>query len=186
MLSFDLHPFPTLQTQRLLLRRMETSDAPELFFLRSDPQVMKYIDRKPAASIQEAIDFIDKINGEIDKNNNITWAISLLTDPGVMIGNITYWRFDRPNFRGEIGYVLHPAFWRQGIMKEAIHKVLAFGFDVMKMHSVEANINVGNDASAAILQACGFRKEAHFRENYFFDGRFLDSIIYSRLSTDPR
>ena len=186
MLSFNFYPFPELKTERLLLRRMQATDAPELFFLRSDPTVMRYIDREPAKAIKDAADFIDKINQEIDKNNNITWAIALLEQPDRMIGNITYWRFEREHDRGEIGYVLHPDFWRRGLMKEALRVVLDFGFDTMKMHSVEANINTGNKASGALLEASGFKKEAHFRENYFYNGQYLDSIIYSKLSTDPR
>jgi ribosomal-protein-alanine N-acetyltransferase len=77
--------------------------------------------------------------------------------------------------------MLHPDFWKKGIMKEAIVAVLDFGFNVMRLHSVEANINSGNDASASVLEATGFIKEAHFREDFFFDGTFRDTIIYSRL-----
>ena len=51
----------------------------------------------------------------------------------------------------------------------------------MNLHSIEANINADNIASAGILEATGFIKEAHFKEDFFFDGMFRDTIIYSRL-----
>jgi [ribosomal protein S5]-alanine N-acetyltransferase len=66
-------------------------------------------------------------------------------------------------------------------MKEAILAVLDFGFDTMFLHSIEAHINVDNAASAGVLAATGFIKEAHFKEDFFFDGTFRDTIIYSRL-----
>lgn len=71
---------------------------------------------------------------------------------------------------------------QQGIMFEAIQKVTAFGFDSMKLHSIEANINPENMASKKLLEKAGFTKEAHFKENYFFNGRFIDSAIYSLLN----
>jgi ribosomal-protein-alanine N-acetyltransferase len=47
-------PFPVLETNRLLLRQVTLQDAPEIFFLRSNPDVLKYLDREPFASEREA------------------------------------------------------------------------------------------------------------------------------------
>jgi ribosomal-protein-alanine N-acetyltransferase len=47
------------------------------------------------------------------------------------------------------------------------------------LHSIEANINPDNLASANLLEKNGFKKEAHFRENFYYNGKFLDSLIYS-------
>ena len=77
--------------------------------------------------------------------------------------------------------MLHPAFWKKGIMKEALLHVIDFGFDEMNLHSIEANINPDNTASAMLLESTGFVKEAYFKEDYFFNGAFHDTIIYSRL-----
>ena len=63
-------------------------------------------------------------------------------------------------------------------MKEAVN----YGFQVMKLHSIEAIIDPDNHASAKVLEKNGFIKEAHLKENEFFDGRFLDSVIYSILN----
>ena len=77
--------------------------------------------------------------------------------------------------------MLNPKFWKKGIMKEALLRVIDFGFDEMKLHSIEANINPDNEASAKILESTGFVKEAYFKEDFFFEGTFRDTIIYSRL-----
>jgi ribosomal-protein-alanine N-acetyltransferase len=52
----------------------------------------------------------------------------------------------------------------------------------MKLHSIEAVIDPENAASEKVLQKNGFVKEAHLKENEFYDGTFIDSVIYSRLS----
>jgi len=54
----------------------------------------------------------------------------------------------------------------------------------MKLHSIEANVNPLNEKSKKVLERVGFKKEAYFRENYLFDGKFLDSVIYSLLEKD--
>ena len=67
------------------------------------------------------------------------------------------------------------------IMYEALQFVLEFGFKDMNCHSIEAVIDPENVASERLLQKCDFVKEAHFKENCFWNGQFLDSIVYSKL-----
>jgi len=181
MLTFNFSPFPELNTERLLLKRLTPGDAPGLFFLRSNEKVMRYIGREPAGSLEEVIDFIQLVNNAIDANESVLWAMHLRDDPDNIIGTICFWQLQPENHRAEIGYVLHPEHWKKGIMKETIEKVLAYGFEVMQLHSVEARISAGNLASAASLEATGFIKEGHLREDTFFRGVFTDTIIYSRL-----
>ncbi len=107
------------------------------------------------------------------------WAITLRENPGKLMGTICYWRFQKENYRAEIGYVLHPHFWKKGIMKEAILKVIEYGFTVMQLHSIEALINPANIASAAILNSTGFVQEAYFKEDFFYLDRFFDTAVYS-------
>jgi ribosomal-protein-alanine N-acetyltransferase len=181
MLEPNFSPFPEITTERLLLRRTTEQDAGEIFFLRSNDDVMKYIDRPRAVSMQDAEDFLDLINKSLDVNDGITWGITMKENPERLIGTIGYWRMKKEHFRAEIGYMLNPAFWKKGIMKEAIRAVIDFGFNTMRLHSIEANINADNVASAGVLEAIGFIKEAHFKEDFFFDGIFRDTIIYSKL-----
>ena len=181
MLCPNFSPFPEIETERLLLRRMTTNDAEEILYLRSSDDVMKYIDRERTKSIEEAKGFLDKIDASLNSNNGIMWGITLKEKPGKLIGNIGYWRLVKEHYRAEIGYMLHPSFWKKGIMKEALLRVIDFAFDEMNLHSIEANINPGNTASATLLESTGFIKEAYFKEDFFFNGAFHDTIIYSRL-----
>ncbi len=181
MLQPGFTPFPELKTERLLLRRVTMEDAPEIFFLRSDAAVLQFLSKEPAATIKEAKDFITRINNDIDNNDGILWAIVLKEGSGKAIGSICYWRLSKEHYRAELGYVLDPNFWRRGIMKEAILKVLKYGFSGMGLHSIEARISPANIASAAVLEATGFIREAYFKEDFFYRGKFEDTAVYSRL-----
>jgi [ribosomal protein S5]-alanine N-acetyltransferase len=182
MLTFNFIPFPELTTERVLLRKITMDDAPAIYFLRSDEAVLRFIGKEPATSLKEAEEFIQRISTFIENNETIMWAISLLDDPALAIGTICFWRLQPENYRAEIGYALHPAYWRKGIMKESIQKVIEYGFETMKLHSIEARISEENVASASILDATGFVKEAHLKEEFYFRGNFLDTIIFSRIN----
>jgi ribosomal-protein-alanine N-acetyltransferase len=78
--------------------------------------------------------------------------------------------------------MLLPEYHGKGIITEAIKEVVKFGFEIMKLHSIEAVIDPENNISEKVLQKNGFVKEAHLRENECFEGRFLDTVIYSILN----
>lgn len=181
MLTLNFECFPIIQTERLLLRQVEISDAKEIFILRSDERIIKYLDRPPAKSVEDALIFIEKTRELELSKNGINWAITLKEDP-TLIGTICYWNILKEHYRAEIGYSLLPHYQGTGIMQEALSAVLIFGFEKMKLHSIEANVNPENKPSIKLLERNKFRKEAHFKENYYYNGKFLDTVIYSLLS----
>jgi len=182
MLALNFSPFPEIKTKRLLLRRMTDADAPALLFMRSDEKVMQFIGREKTKSIEEATAFVQKINASVDANESIMWAITLKDEPATMIGTICYWNILKDHFRAEVGYMLHPDFWGKGIMKEALQATIDFGFNEIKLHSIEGHINPQNAVSGIVLEKCGFVREAYFKENFYFKGKFSDSAVYSLLA----
>lgn len=183
MLQVCFEPFPARTTPRLNLRHITAEDTAPMFRLRSSPQVMEYFDRPRAQTEEEAAQLIAQIEQSRQQNSGVVWGISLRTDP-TLIGTIGFWRIVKEHFRAEVGYLLAPEFQRRGIMREALHEVLRFGFATMQLHSIEANVNPGNAASIGLLQNFGFVREAYFRENYYWNGKFLDTAIYSLLGSD--
>lgn len=180
MLEFNFHPFPVIETERLLLRRMTNDDVNEVFELRSNPETMKYIPRPLTKNNEDALAHIATINTNIDNNIGINWAITLKDNPK-LLGIIGYYRMQPENYRAEIGYMLLPEFHGKGIIPEAVNRLITYGFKDLKLHSIEAVIDPENQASEKVLQKCGFVKEAHFKESDFYEGRFLDKVIYSLL-----
>ena len=181
MLVVNFDPFPTLITERLMLRQILTADAPAIFALRCNKEAMQFIDRPMAVSIDDALQYIHKLTASLTTNEGISWGICLKED-AALIGTIGFWRIDKANYRAEIGYMLHPSQYKNGYMQEAIATTLKYAFATMRLHSVEANINPANEPSKKILEKNNFVQEAFFRENYYYNGQFLDSSIYSLLN----
>lgn len=180
MENLSFNPFPEITTKKLLLRQITEKDVNEIFFLRSDERVMRYIDKARAETLDDAYEFIRKIADLEERTDAVTWAICPKGD-SKLIGTILFWNIKKEHFRAEVGYVLHPDYWGKGIMQEAITAVIDYGFKVMKLHSIEANVNPGNAASIKLLERNKFIREAYFREDYYYNGKFLDTAIYSLL-----
>ncbi|MGB4843363.1 MAG: GNAT family N-acetyltransferase [Ferruginibacter sp.] len=182
MLEVNFSPFPEIRTSRLLLRCIALTDASALFYLRSTDETMQYIDREKLLNVAEAEVLIQKILDSLNSNDGIMWCISLIDKPEILIGTIGHWRLMKQHYRAEVGYMLHPDHWNKGIMKEALLAVIDYGFNKMNLHSIEAHINPDNIASAMLLEKAGFKREAYFKEDFFFRGRFIDTAIYSLLA----
>ncbi len=173
--------FPTIQTERLLLREISYDDVPDLFKIRSNKIAMEFIDRPIAKSEEDVKNLIEIIKTNQANEEGITWAITL-KDKEKLIGTIGYWRYEKKNARAEIGYVLHPDYFNRGLCTEALKYVIDYGFETMDLHSIEAHVDPGNIASTKLLQKSGFTLEAHFKENIFTNGKYSDTLVYSLLN----
>jgi len=181
MLEINFSPFPIIETERLLFRRVSEHDVNEILELRSNPETMKYIPRPLLQNIEDTLAYFKTIDEAIEDNMGINWAITLKGNPK-LLGTIGFYRIQPENYRAEIGYMIVPEFQGKGIVSESIQRLVQYAFDEMKLHSVEAVIDPDNIASEKVLQKCNFVKEAHFKENEFYGGKFWDSVIYSILN----
>ena len=128
-------------------------------------------------TLDEAREKMRSILELIESRNGIAWDIEL-KESGKQIGEISFWRIIKDHYRAEIGYALLPGYWQKEYMAEAARCVIDCGFYSLGIHSIEANVNPENEASIRLLEKMGFTREAYFRENYFYNGKFLDSAIY--------
>ena len=181
MLTINFSPFPILETERLILRRVLPSDVKEMFELRSNPETMKYIPRPLVTNYDEALAHIKMMEDKIETNEGINWAITIKGDDK-MLGVIGHYRIKPEHYRAEVGYMILPEYHGKGITTEAVQCVVTYGFNTMQLHSIEGVIDPENEASQRVLQKCGFVKEAHFKENEFYDGKFIDAVVYSKLN----
>ena len=187
-MPFDLttiDEFPLLKTDRLLLREYTHEDAAGLLEIRTDPQVMKYLDREPFKDIEEAKKFISVKLKDQKEHKGISWAVCDKLS-GEFMGDLAYWKIIAGDHRAEIGYTLKTQYWKQGYMTEALRSILEWGFSKLGLHSVMADINPDNNASRQLLLRVGFQKEGYYRENYHFRGQYYDSEMYGLLERDFR
>jgi len=176
MLNKTFTPFPVLKTERLTLRQLSINDDKEIFALRSDEQVNKYIDRNPSNTIEDARKFIHKIEEIVSQNDGIYWAITF-TGNEKLVGTICLFNFSNESEQAEIGYELLPAFQGQGIMQEAASKVIEFGLDVIGLKTIEAFTHLENENSSRLLKKFNFRKQEKP------DNNSNDMFVVFKLST---
>jgi ribosomal-protein-alanine N-acetyltransferase len=175
--------FPELESSKLKYIHITLKDADTLFIIRTNKDVMKYMDTDPMKSISDSEKLIESLDESFKSGNGINWGIIEKTTDK-FIGYFGIWRIDQKHCRGEIGYALHPDYWGKGYMQETINTIVEFGFNKLNLHSYEANVNPDNLDSIKLLEKLGFKKEAYFRENFLFNNEFKDSIIYSLLEKD--
>jgi len=180
-LNFDI--FPILTTEKYILRKAVEGDVDEVFAFRSDPDVMKYIPRPLAQSKEDALGVIKMMEDVLTKKEGINWAITS-KENDKMMGVIGLYRIAAQNFRCELGYMILPKYHNQGIISSLIPIVLDFAFNSLQFNSIEAVIDPRNKASEVVLQKNRFQKEAHIKENLYWNGEFVDTVIYSILRRD--
>ena len=181
MLSINLNPVPVIAIGKFMLRAIEPADHDALFALQSSPAVTKYLDRDPMQHRDELSVLLDKIAAALEQKSGITWVIAD-AETNACLGTVAYWRIDAQNHRAEIGYMLLEELHGRGIMTQLLPAFLDHGFRQFRFHSVEARANPGNTASIRLLERHGFEKEAHFKEDFYYNGRFVDTVVYSLLA----
>ncbi|MEO7765898.1 MAG: GNAT family N-acetyltransferase [Ferruginibacter sp.] len=158
MLQLYFDPFPDLMTERLELRQLSVADAVEIFELRSDEEVNKYVGRQPAKVIDDALEFIDKINNGVTDRQCMYWAICL-KDVTPLIGTICIWNIDEETQSAEIGYELIPVYQGKGLMQESIEKVIRFGFEAMHLKMITAFPHSEHTKSIRLLEKNNFCRD---------------------------
>ena len=180
MLNLNFTPFPELSTERLVLRQLEKTDADDIFSLRSNEDVNKYLDRPKAISVDDAVQFIHKINDGINKNEWLYWAINL-KESNKLIGTICLWNIEPEKVMAETGYELFPEFQGRGIMQEALLKVIEFGFENLQLNKITAFPDADNKKSIQLLEKNTFKRDLILEDEH--KGKLNNLIIYSLVKS---
>lgn len=165
--TINFNPFPVLTTDRLILRQMNISDENEIFQLRTDDRVQKYLDRPKANSLDDVRKFIERIDTGIANNENIMWGVCRKNDD-MLIGTVCYFNIIKDDSKAEIGYELLPDYQGKGFMQEAFTQVIDYGFNVLKLELIEAVIHPENSRSIKLIERNGFT----------YKGKLKDVAVY--------
>ena len=175
--------FPTLETDRLLLRRLELADAPDIQALLDNPEVIgNLIDTTPLYTLNDAETMIKLTHAAYDEDNGIAFAITRKSDQSL----VGYCELElrTKHQRGKITYWIGRPFWWQGYATEAAKCVVRFGFEDLKLNRVFAYVLIDNSASAGVLKKAGLQLEGTQRQAAQKDGEFRDVEFYGLLRDD--
>ncbi|MGG6313118.1 GNAT family N-acetyltransferase [Paenibacillus macerans] len=175
---------PMLESERLRLRRMERSDAGVMFRYWSDPEVIKYMNLPPFASVEDTWEMINLLNGLSESEDTLRFGIELKEEKK-LIGSCGFnvWELSGA-YRGEIGYDLGRAYWGHGYMSEALRMLLAYGYETMGLNRIEALVDPRNAPSRKLLQAFGFTEEGLLRQYQWTENGFVDLLMFSLLKKE--
>ena len=175
-----LADLPTLETERLLLRKITMGDIEDIFAYASDPEVPKYMPWEPHRSLEDTKEYLARVLERYEQHWPGPWGIVHKGD-GKLIGSCSFHSWNRDDRRIEMGYVLSRPYWGQGYMAEAVRAVIDFGFRALGLNRIEAMCEVPNTGSARVMEKAGMTYEGTLRQYVFEKGTYRDLKIYSIL-----
>jgi [ribosomal protein S5]-alanine N-acetyltransferase len=174
-----------LTTPRLTLRPLCPADAATVFALHADPVGMRYWATPPWDDPVQADTLIAQDQAGLAAGDFIRLGLERRHD-GRLVGLCSLFAFQLGSRRAETGYMLARDCWGGGLMHEALQALLDYGFGVLDLNRVEADIDTRNSASERTLRRLGFQQEGTLRERWIVAGEVSDTGLYGLLRRDWR
>ena len=179
--TFNGKELPEMETERLILRQRRLSDAEDIFAYAKLAEVSYPAGFPPVATLEDEIAYLRDIYPKnlAEKKIPSGYGITLKGQDRV-IGSID---FNNRHADGvmEMGYLLHPDYWGQGIMTEAARALIEVGFDLLQLHKIEIGCYDYNQASRRIAEKLGFSLEATIRDRQDAQGKRCNDLRYGLL-----
>ncbi len=177
--------FPTLQTERLILRAFQMDDA---------PAVNKYVSEKAIAAttlniphpytLEMADEWIGTHKEAFENGQAVRFAITL-GESGNLLGAIGL-EITAAHERAEIGYWIGKPHWGKGYCTEAALAVLQYGLDSLGLERIFATHFRKNSASGRVMQKAGMKHEGRLRHHIKKWGEFEDLEMYAILRSNVK
>ncbi|WP_433750635.1 GNAT family N-acetyltransferase [Falsibacillus pallidus] len=174
---------PTLETERLRLRKVTKNDVKDIFEYASIPEISKYTPWDYHENMGKTKELVNLLIKNYQTDCESDWAIELKSEKKV-IGLCGFVRWHKPHGRIELAYSLSPEYWGKGIMTEAVKEVIDFGFKKMKLNRIGAKTMPENAGSVKLMEKVGMKQEGHLRDYWVVNGELEDVLLYSILRSD--
>ncbi|MEK5214013.1 GNAT family N-acetyltransferase [Psychrobacillus sp. FSL H8-0487] len=174
---------PTLETERLILRKVTKEDIEDMYLYGSDEEVSKYVTWNTHETIADTKGFVEFVLNKYVNKQVSPWGIEY-KENGKFIGTIDFvwWQ---PNHKiAEIGYVISRDYWGKGLTTEVAKELVKFGFEEMDLVRVQARCDLENIASARVMEKAGMTLEGIIRKGIFVKGEHRDLKMYSILKEE--
>ena len=144
-----------METERILLRPWQDSDAETLFKYASDPEVGPRAGWPPHKSVEESLEIIRTVF-----NAEGMWAV-ILKESNEAIGCVGYLPASASNLKiaedhAEVGYWIARPYWGKGICTEALQMVIDYCFNEKGFTILWGDYFPSNPASGRVMEKCGF------------------------------
>lgn len=175
---------PDVETERLLLRKRTLADAEDIFAYASLPEVAFPGGFEPVKTVADEVYYLQHILAKRQQENNIPSGYGLtLKGQHRVIGSVDFNNRHADDVL-EMGYLLHPDYWGQGLMTEAAQALIEIGFTRLNLHKIELSCFGYNERSKAMAERLGFRLEATVRDRKDVQGNRCDDLRYGLLRSE--
>ena len=156
-------------TERLLLRRACFDDLDDLHAVLSNPAAMRYWATPEHETLQQSRDWLLSMMGA-DTSRSDEFVIE---HQGRVIGKAGAWMLP------DIAYILHPDYWRRGLMTEALRVLIPYLFAQHNVPHLTAEVDPRNEATIALLQHFGFTETHRAERTLKWKDEWCDSIYFA-------
>lgn len=174
---------PVIETPRLRLRLPELSDATDMYAYCKDPEVARTVLWSAHVGIGETRAMLRSMHRNAREGRPVSWGMAL-KETGSIIGTIGFMWWNEDNRSAEVGYSLARAHWGKGIATEALGAVIDYSFENLRLNRIEAQHQVDNPASGAVMRHVGMAPEGVLRQRLYNKGDFVDVELMSILRQD--
>ncbi|OSI26673.1 GNAT family N-acetyltransferase [Bradyrhizobium canariense] len=178
-----MRKFPTLETERLDLVQIGEDRLADLFEIYSDPKVVFFYGIEPHREKAETLAVIQAAERKFQEGVAIEWGL-VLKETRKLIGTVGFNKY-KVGMKGDVGFGLNSGFRKRGFASDALGAAVRYGFDELKLHRIEAEVDPRNQHAQRLLLSNGFLKEGLLRENEFLLNERCSTIVFGRLVTDP-
>lgn len=163
----------TLTTPRLRLRRVRAEDLGDLHGVLGNPAAMRYWSTPAHGTVDQTRDWLDRMLRPGDNSDDF-----VIEHQGRVIGKAGAWQLP------EVGYVLHPDHWGQGLAQEAMRAVIPHLFARWPVEALTADVDPRNAASLRLLEKLGFRETHRAERTILWGEEWCDSVYLALRRAD--
>lgn len=174
---------PILETERLILRKVESKDLEDMFYYCSKKEVSKYVTWDTHQTLSDTKEFLGFVLNQYLNGKVAPWAIEY-KETRKMIGTIDFVTWQPKHNSAEVGYVISPDYWDKGITTEATKELIRFGFEKMDLVRIQARCFTENIGSARVMEKAGMTFEGILRKGMKIKGKHWDLKMYSILKEE--
>jgi ribosomal-protein-alanine N-acetyltransferase len=174
--------FPSLETERLILRQLTSADREVIFQNYSTLESTQFI-MEPLTTLEQADEILQDFIEGFKLGRNLFWAVELKKNHA-FTGTVCFESFEWGDLRGEIGYDLSKGFWGQGLMTEALQVVIDYGFECLGLNRIDGYVDVENASSIKVLRRLHFTEEGVLRQYSCVKGQYRDEVVCSLLKQE--
>lgn len=178
--------FKTLETDRLILRKILPSDINDVYDYAKNPNVARYVTWETHQTLNDSKKLIEYALDSYNQGAPEPIAMVLKSNPGKVIGTVGLIAISPKNRIFELAYVMGEEYWGQGLVVEAAKVLIDYAFKTFALERIQCRCNIHNPQSKRVMEKLGMTFEGTLRASMYNKNQLQDLHMFSLLRRDYR